>query len=158
MAFLAVFQLFIMCIIAQHSAFVLNGINSTPNPLEKYVSISILAQDFLELKYQVQKQEKEITTLKSQLAYVNNVTANTVNRLMSEYVDINAEVTDLRSKWDTANSTLLNEVQHLYSEILNVSNLLQYINNSNHVGIIHSKYVITNLVSFRQTVSFFSLI
>lgn len=93
--------------------------------------------------------------MKSQLAYANNVTANTVNRLMSEYVDINAEVTDLRSKWDTANSTLLNEVQHLYSEILNVSNLLQFINNSNHVGIIHSKYVMTNLVSFRQTISFY---
>lgn len=130
-----------MCITAQNSAFIFNGQNSTPNPLQKYVSISILAQDFLELKYQVQKQDNEIKTLKSQLASLNNVTAYTVNMLMSKYIEINAEVTDLRNEWDTANSTLLNKVQNLYSEMLNMSNLLQFINNSNHVGIIHNSLI-----------------
>lgn len=146
MNLVSVFLWFILCIIAQKSAFIFNGQNSTPNPLQKYVSISILAQDFLELKYQVQKQDNEIKTLTSQLESLNNVTAYTVHVLMSKYIEINAEVTDLRNKWDTTNSTLLNKVQNLYSEMLNISNLLQFINNSNHVGIIHSKYILSTLI------------
>lgn len=101
--------LVIFCFIAQNSALLFHGDNNpgqatTIRPLGKDVTLSLLVNDFLDLKARVISQEHEIQILKYQRASEDNVTAGTVNKLMSEYVDIKAAFGLIKQEFDQNNN------------------------------------------------------
>lgn len=101
--------LVILCSIAQNSALLFHGDHNpgqatTIGPLGKDVTLSLLVNDFLDLKARVISQEHEIQILKYQRASEDNVTAGTVNKLMSEYVDIKAAFGLIKQEFDQNNN------------------------------------------------------
>lgn len=101
--------LVILCFIAQNSALLFHGDNipgqiTTLGPLGKDATLSLLVHDFLDLKARVISQEQEIQTLKNQKASDDNVTVSTVNKLMSEYVDIIAAFGLIKQEFDQNNN------------------------------------------------------
>lgn len=101
--------LVILCFIAQNSALLFHGDHNpgqatTIGPLGKDATLSLLVNDFLDLKARVISQEHEIQILKNQRASEDNVTAGTVNKLMSEYVDIKAAFGLIKQEFDQNNN------------------------------------------------------
>lgn len=52
-----------------------------------------------------------------------------------------------RAEWDATNETLMRGFENLHNEILNIAQL-QILNNSNHIGVIQSKYNLYTSFSF----------
>lgn len=101
--------LVILCFIAHSTALLFHGDNipgqtTTIGPLGKDATLSLLVNDFLDLKARVISQEHEIQILKNQRASEDNVTAGTVNKLMSEYVDIKAAFGLIKQEFDQNNN------------------------------------------------------
>lgn len=101
--------LVILCFIAQNSALLFHGDNipgqtTTIGPLGKDATLSLLVHDFLDLKARVISQEQEIQTLKNKKASDDNATVSTVNKLMSEYVDIIAAFGIIKQEFDQNNN------------------------------------------------------
>lgn len=101
--------LVILYFVAQNSALLFHGDHNpgqatTIGPLGKDVTLSLLVNDFLDLKARVISQEHEIQILKNQRASEDNVTAGTVNKLMSEYVDIKAAFGLIKQEFDQNNN------------------------------------------------------
>lgn len=134
MAVLAVLGRFFLCNILHNSALLFQGDNitgqmTTLGPLGKDAYLSLLVQEVMDLKTQVKRQEQEIQTLKTEQAFKNNTTASIMDKLAA-----------FRAEWDATNKTLMKEFDNLQSEILNIAEL-QIFNNSNHIGVIQSKYI-----------------
>lgn len=101
--------LVILCFILQNSALLFHGDNNpgqttTIGPLGKDATLSLLVNDFLDLKARVIRQDQEMQILKNQRASEDNVTAGTVNKLMSEYVDIKAAFGLMKQEFDQNNN------------------------------------------------------
>lgn len=73
-------------------------------PQGKDATLSLLVQEVLELKTRVKNQEQKIQMLKNQTAYENRATASTVNKLMSEYIDINTSFGVIKQEFDQNNN------------------------------------------------------
>lgn len=58
----------------------------------------------MDLKAQVKSQQQEIQTLQSEKASNDNATANTVNKLMSEYIDIKSSFGIIKQEFDQNNN------------------------------------------------------
>lgn len=109
MAFQAALTLFILCIITSNSALLFHGDNipgktTTLGPLGKDAYLSLLVKTVLDLEARVKSQEQEIQTLKNQKASEDNVTANTLNKLMSEYIDMKTAFGLIKQEFDRNNN------------------------------------------------------
>lgn len=102
--------LFILCFIAHNTALLFHGdlipgqATTTLGPLGKDATLSLLVQEVLELKARVKSQEQEMQTMKIQQASVVNATANTVNKVMSEYIDIETSFGIIKQEFDHNNN------------------------------------------------------
>lgn len=102
--------LFILCFIAHNTALLFHGdlipgqATTTLGPLGKDATLSLLVQEVLELKARVKSQEQEMQTMKIQQASVVNATANTVNKVMSEYIDIKTSFGIIKHEFDQNNN------------------------------------------------------
>lgn len=135
MAVLAVLALFFLCNILHNSALLFHGDNNpghttTLGPLGKDATLSLLIQEVMDLKARVKNQEQVIQTLKAELAFKNNITSNIVDKLAA-----------FRTEWDTTNLTLMQDFQDLNNKIMNMAKL-QFVNTSNHIGVIRSKCIL----------------
>lgn len=109
MAVHALLMLFILCFITHNSALLFHGDSilgqtTTLGPLGKDATLSLLVQEVLELKARVKSQEIEIQTLKVQQISVNNGTASSVNKLMSEYIDIKTSFGVIKQEFEQNNN------------------------------------------------------
>lgn len=99
-----------MCFIAHNTALLFHGdlipgqATTTLGPLGKDATLSLLVQEVLELKARVKSQEQEMQTMKIQQASVVNATANTVNKVMSEYIDIKTSFGIIKHEFDQNNN------------------------------------------------------
>lgn len=82
-------------------------------------------QDVLDLKAKVKSQEQEIQTLKNQKLSEDNVTTSTVNKLVSEYVDMKTAFGSIKQKFDLNNSQI--ELQTLKSKLDTISQSIRYL-------------------------------
>lgn len=144
MAVLAGLALFSLCNIFQNSALLFHGDNipgqtTTLGPLGKDAYLSLMIQELMDLKAQVKRQEQEIQTLRTEQAFKNNITASIMDKLAA-----------FRAEWNTANKTLMQGLENLHNQILSMAQL-QIVNNSNHIGVIQSKY---NRLSLRTVLLF----
>lgn len=102
--------LFTLCFIAHNTALFFHGdlipgqATTTLGPLGKDATLSLLVQEVLELKARVKSQEQEMQTMKIQQASVVNATANTVNKVMSEYIDIKTSFGIIKQEFDQNNN------------------------------------------------------
>lgn len=109
MAVHALLMLFILCFISHNSALLFHGDSilgqtTTLGPQGKDATLSLLVQEVLELKARVKSQEIEIQTLKVQQVSVNNGTASSVNKLMSEYIDIKTSFGVIKQEFEQNNN------------------------------------------------------
>lgn len=100
--------LFVLCFFAHNSTLlfrgdIIPGQTTTLGPLGKDAYLSLLVQEVLELEARVKSQELEIQTLKAQQESVDNGTASTVNKLMSEYIDIKISFGVIKQEFDKNN-------------------------------------------------------
>lgn len=135
MTVLVVLAVFFLCNILHNSALLFHGDNipgqsTTLGPLGKDATLSLLIQEVIDLKARVKNQEQDIQTLKTELAFKNNITANIVDKLAA-----------FRTEWDITNLTLMKDFENLNNKIMNMAKL-QFVNTSNHVGVIRSKCII----------------
>lgn len=109
MAISALLIFVLLCCIAQNLALLFHGDNipgqtTTLGPLGKDATLFLLVQEVLELKARVKSQEHVMQTLKIQQVSVDNATTNTVNRLMSEYIDIKTSFGVIKQEFDQNNN------------------------------------------------------
>lgn len=109
MAITVLLVVFPVCFIASNSALLFHGDNipghtTTLGPLGKDAYLSLLVQEVLDLKAQVNSQQQEIQSLKIQKVSEENATANTVNKLMSEYIDIKSSFGIIKHEFDQNNN------------------------------------------------------
>nr|XP_022312464.1 macrophage scavenger receptor types I and II-like [Crassostrea virginica] len=122
--------LILLCCVAQNAALLFQG-NSNPGqattlgPIGKDATLSLLIQEVLDLKIQVQNQEQEILTLKGHQTLKNNVTTSTLNQLMSEFVDIKLSFEVLQQDCDQTFN--LTGFQSLTKKIDDVEQSIKYL-------------------------------
>ncbi|XP_052695703.1 uncharacterized protein LOC128174109 [Crassostrea angulata] len=109
MAITVLLVVFPVCFIASNSAFLLHGDKipghtTTLGPLGKDAYLSLLVQEVLDLKAQVKSQQQEIQSLKIQKVSEDNAPANTVNKSMSEYIDIKSSFGIIKHEFDHNNN------------------------------------------------------
>lgn len=109
MVFQAALTLFMLCIIADNSALLFHGDyipgqTTTLGPLGKDAYLSLLVKTVLDLEARVKSQEQEIQTLKTKTASEDNVTANTLNKLMSQYIDTKTAFELMKQEFDRNNN------------------------------------------------------
>lgn len=98
-----------LCIIADNSALLFHGDyipgqTTTLGPLGKDAYLSLLVKTVLDLEARVKSQEQEIQTLKTKKASEDNVTANTLNKLMSQYIDTKTAFELMKQEFDRNNN------------------------------------------------------
>lgn len=130
MAVSAMLTLSILCFITHIFALLFHGENipgqsTTIGSLGKDATLSHLVQDVLDLKAKVKSQEQEIQTLKNQKLSEDNVTTSTVNKLVSEYVDMKTAFGLMKQKFDLNNSQI--ELQTLKSKLDTISHSIRYL-------------------------------
>lgn len=109
MAVHALLTLFSLCFITHNSALLfhgdsISGQTTTLGPLGKDATLSLLVQEVLELKARVKSQEIQIQTLEAKQISVDNGTASTVNKLMSEYIDIKTSFGVIKHEFEQNNN------------------------------------------------------
>lgn len=109
MAVHALLTLFSLCFITHNSALLFHGDSipgqtTTLGPLGKDATLSLLVQEVLELKARVKSQEIQIQTLEAKQISVDNGTASTVNKLMSEYIDIKTSFGVIKHEFEQNNN------------------------------------------------------
>lgn len=124
--------LFILCFVTHNSALLFHGDNiqdqtTTIGPLGKDATLSSLVQEVLELKFRVKSQEQEIQTLKNQKASENNATTSTVNKLMSEYIDIKSSIGVIKQEFDQNNNQTGLHVLSLKTRLDNMAKSIRYL-------------------------------
>lgn len=130
MAVQVLLTLFILCFITHNSALLFHGDSipgqtTTLGPLGKDATLSLLVQEVLELKARIKSQETEFQTLKAQQISVDNGTANTVNKLMSEYIDIKTSFGVIKHEFDQNNNQ--SGLQALKTRQDNMAQSLRYL-------------------------------
>lgn len=130
MSFQAALTLFILCLITGNSALLFHGDNipgqtTTLGPLGKDATLSLLVKIFLDLEARVRSQEQEIQTLKNQKVSDDNVTANTLNKLMSEYIDIKTAFGLIKQEFDRNNNQT--GLQTLKTRLDNMAQSVRYL-------------------------------
>lgn len=103
-------------------------------------------QDILDLKAQDKSQEQEIQTLKNQTLSKDNVTASTVNKLASEYMDMKNAFGLMKQKIDHNNSQT--ELQTLKSRLDTIAQSIRYLTLSLQSHEIHDEE--TNMTIYRE--------
>lgn len=109
MSYQAALTLFILCIITSNSALLFHGDNkpgqnTTLGPLGEDVTLAFLLKTVLDLEARVKSQEQEIQTLKNQKVSDDNVTANTFNKLITEYKDMETALGVIKQEFDRNNN------------------------------------------------------
>lgn len=109
MASRAALTLFTLCVIGRNSALLFHGDNvpghtTTPGPLGRDATLSLLVKTVLDLEARMKSQEQEIQTLKNQKASDDNNTASTMNNLMLEYIDIKTAFGFIKQEFDQNNN------------------------------------------------------
>lgn len=135
MAITVLLVVFPVCFIASNSALLFHGDNipgHTTNlgPLGKDAYLSLLVQEVLDLKAQVNSQQQEIQSLKIQKVSEDNATANTVNKLMSEYIDIKSSFGIIKHEFDQNNNQT--GLLALKARIDNMAQSIRYLTLSLH--------------------------
>lgn len=131
MAVLVSPPLFFLCFIAHKSALLFHGDNipgqatTTIGPLGKDATLFLLVQEVLELKARVKSQEIEIQTLKVKQISIDNGTASSVNKLMSEYIDINTSFGVIKQKLEQNNNQT--GLLALKSRLDNIAQSIRYL-------------------------------
>lgn len=131
MSFQAALTLFILCIITGNSALLFHGDNipgqtTTLGPLGKDATLSLLVKNVLDLEARVRSQEQEIQMLKNQKASDDNVTAITLNKLMSEYIDIKTAFGLIKQDFDRNNNNQTG-LQTLKTRLDNMAQSVRYL-------------------------------
>lgn len=103
-------------------------------------------QEILDLKAQDKSQEQEIQTLKNQTLSKDNVTASTVNKLASEYMDMKNAFGLMKQKIDQNNSQT--ELQTLKSRLDTIAQSIRYLTLSLQSHEIHDEE--TNMTIYRE--------
>lgn len=94
-------------------------------------------QNVLDLEARVRSQEQEIQTLKNQKASDDNVTANKLNKLMSEYIDIKTAFGLIKQEFDRNNNQT--GLQTLKTRLDNMAQSVRYLTLSLHGHEIHNE-------------------
>lgn len=122
------------------------GHSTTNGPIGKETTLSLLMQEILDLKAQDKCQEQEIQTLKNQTLSKDNVTASTVNKLASEYMDMKNAFGLMKQKIDQNNSQT--ELQTLKSRVDTIAQSIRYLTLSLQSHEIHDEE--TNMTIHRE--------
>lgn len=109
MSFKAALTLVVLCTITGNSALLFHGDNipgqtTTLGPLGKDATLSLLVKNVLDLEARVRSQEQEIQTLKNQKVSDDNVSANTLNKLMSKYIDMTTAFVLMKQEFNRNNN------------------------------------------------------
>lgn len=113
-------------------------------PLGKDATLSLLVQEVLELKARVKSQEQEMQTMKIQKAV--NATANTVNKIMSEYIDIKTSFGIIKQEFDQNNNQT--GLLSLKARLDNMAKSIQNLTISQQDHEIHDEA--TNMTVYRE--------
>ena len=148
MLFKKVVALVFMNCMVQNTAFLVQGDGdpfqaSTPGPVGGDTMLPLLLKEMLDLKGQVQNQEQEIRKLKS---LENNVTTNTLNQLMSEFVDLKHSFGIIKHEFDQTNN--LTGLQKITDRLDNMAQTIQHLTLIQQVHEIHFEE--TNRTVYRE--------
>lgn len=144
--------LFILCFIAHNTALLFHGdlipgqATTTLGPLGKDATLSLLVQEVLELKARVKSQEQEMQTMKIQQASAVNATANTVNKVMSEYINIKTSFGIIKQEFDQNNNQT--GLLSLKARLDNMAKSIQNLTISQQDHEIHDEA--TNMTVYRE--------
>ncbi|XP_052693398.1 deleted in malignant brain tumors 1 protein-like [Crassostrea angulata] len=146
-----ILTIFILCFFSHNYALLFHGDNipghsTTNGPIGKETTLSLLMQEILDLKAQDKSQEQEIQTLKNQTLSKDNVTASTVNKLASEYMDMKNAFGLMKQKIDQNNSQT--ELQTLKSRLDTIAQSIRYLTLSLQSHEIHDEE--TNMTIYRE--------
>lgn len=146
-----ILTIFILCFFSHNYALLFHGDNipghsTTNGPIGKETTLSLLMQEILDLKAQDKCQEQEIQTLKNQTFSKDNVTASTVNKLASEYMDMKNAFGLMKQKIDQNNSQT--ELQTLKSRVDTIAQSIRYLTLSLQSHEIHDEE--TNMTIYRE--------
>lgn len=142
MAFQAELSLLIICLIPPNVALLFNGNNNpeqttTLGPLETDATLSKLVKYLLDLEARVQSQEQEIKSLKIQEASKENVTTVSMNKLISQYIDLKLSYGMIKQKLDQNNNHT--RLQTLETIQKNMAQSIRYLTMSLQENEVHDK-------------------